>query len=367
MTRSGPFLEGLRRLRATGRTIRYTTAVALVVLALALAMSIELMLDRAPTAPLFAAVLAAAWLTGFGPAIAAAAIGVVALDRMSEFSVGAWRLGPRDAFWMLLFFGIVLAMAWLASNIRRLEDERERLLAREREARAAAEAASRAKDDFLAIVSHELRNPLTAILSWIVLLRTGKLDPSEAERATETIHRNTVLQARMIEDLLDVSRAVVGKLDVVLHPVDLAEVVQQAVHSLQPKAQTARVVMETTITPGLHVLGDAARLQQVVVNLVANAIKFTPADGQVQVRLRDGERYVELLVQDTGEGIDPAALPHIFERFYQGPSTLPRRRGLGLGLAIAKYIVELHAGTITADSKGLGRGATFIVRLPIAG
>lgn len=270
---------------------------------------------------------------------------------------------------MLLFFGIVLAMAWLASNIRRLEDERERLLTREREARAEAEAASRAKDDFLAIVSHELRNPLAAILGWVVLLRSGKLDPSEAERAAETIHRNTVLQARMIDDLLDVSRAVVGRLDVVVHPVDIAKVVRQAVHSLQPTAQAARVVMETTITPGLHVLGDAARLQQVVVNLVANAIKFTPAAGQVQVRLRDGERYAELLVRDTGEGIDRAALPHVFERFYQGPSTLPRRKGLGLGLglAIAKYIVELHGGALTAESEGVGQGATFIVRLPVAG
>jgi signal transduction histidine kinase len=342
---------------------------ALVVLALALAAPMGLMFQQAPTAPLFAAILAAAWLTGFGPAIVAATIGVVALeafDRIRSTSVAVARVDARDIVWTLLFFGIVLGMAWLASTIRRLEDDRGRLLTLERAARVQAETASRARDDFLAIVSHELRSPLTTVLSWIHVLKSGTLEASKTRHAIDVIERNTLLQARLIDDLLDVSRAVAGKLDFVVERLDMAAVVQQLVQSFEPKAQAAGVAMETATTARLVVLGDAIRLQQVVGNLISNALKFTDAGGRVHVRTRRHEAFVELTVRDTGEGIDAATLPHVFGLFHQGPSALGRRQGLGLGLTIAKHIVELHGGSIAAESPGPGQGTTFIVRLPLA-
>lgn len=359
-------IDGLRNLSRVGRTLRYTTAIALGALGVAVAVAMEVLLEGAPTAPVFAAVLAAAWLTGFGPAIVASSIGVVALDRLGEASRTLWHVDVRNVFWMLLFLGIVLGMAWLVSTARRMEDERGRLFAREQASRTTTEAVSRAKDDFLAMVSHELRNPLSAILSWVHLLKNAKLDSSEVTRAVDVIERNTVLQAKLIDDLLDVSRAVTGKLDIATHPVDLTDVVRHAVHSLEPKAAAAGVAVETTIASALDLLGDATRIEQVVVNLVSNAIKFTSPGGQVHVHARRNDRHVELLVRDTGEGIDETTLPHVFELFHQAPpsTALGRREGLGLGLAIARHIVERHGGSIAAESAGPGQGATFIVRLP---
>jgi signal transduction histidine kinase len=213
------------------------------------------------------------------PGIVAATIGVVALDRIRSTSIAAARFDPRDVFWMLLFFGIVLGMAWLASTIRRLEDDRERLLPLERAARVETEAASWAWDDFLAIVSHELRSPLTTILSWVHVLKSGKLEPSRMGHAVEAIERNTLLQARLIDDLLDVSRAVAGKLDFGVERLDVADVLRQAVHSFEPKAQAAAVAIEITTISGLWILGDPVRLQQVVGNLLSNALKFTATRG----------------------------------------------------------------------------------------
>ncbi|MBI2202871.1 MAG: DUF4118 domain-containing protein [Candidatus Rokubacteria bacterium] len=357
-------IDALRSVRRADRALRYTSAIALGTLGVAVAVAMEVLLQGPPTAPVFAAVLAAAWLTGFGPAIVTASIGVIALDRMGEASRTFWHVDMRNVFWMLLFLGIVLGTAWLVSTARRLEDERGRLLAREQESRTTTEAVSRAKDEFLAMVSHELRNPLSAILSWVHLLRNAKLDPSEVARAVDVIEQNTVLQAKLIDDLLDVSRAVAGKLDIAMHPVDLTDVVRHAVHSLEPKAVAAGVTVETTIASGLDLLGDATRLEQVVVNLVSNAIKFTPPGGHVYVHARRNDRHVELLVRDTGQGIDAATLPHVFELFHQAPSIASRRReGLGLGLAIARHIVERHGGSIAAESAGPGRGATFLVSL----
>jgi signal transduction histidine kinase len=184
--------------------------------------------------------------------------------------------------------------------------------------------------------------------------------------ALEAIERNTLLQARLIDDLLDVSRAVAGKLDFVVARLDLAEVLRQTVHSFEPKAQAAAVAIELTTASGLWVIGDPLRLQQVAGNLLANALTFTPPGGSVHV---DGDRHediVELVVRDTGKGIDADTLPHVFELFYQGSPGLRHRQGLGLGLTIAKHIVDVHGGTITAESPGLGLGTTFTVRFPFA-
>jgi len=230
------------------------------------------------------------------------------------------------------------------------------------------ERVSGMKDEFLALLSHELRTPLSAMLGWARLLRSGKLDPDRAAHAVEVIERNTVLQARLIEDLLDISGIIAGKLRVERHPVAMRDVTEAAVEALRPAANAKRVQLDATLgSDAATVLGDSIRLQQAVGNLLSNALKFTPEGGTIEVRLARGESHVELQVRDTGEGIAADLLPHLFERFRQGESSIVRpHAGLGLGLALSRYLVEQHGGTIRAESPGPGRGATFTVILPPA-
>ncbi|HEX8351894.1 MAG TPA: ATP-binding protein [Pyrinomonadaceae bacterium] len=246
--------------------------------------------------------------------------------------------------------------------------ERQRLLVREQAARAEAEEANRLKDEFLATVSHELRTPLTAIIGWSHMLTLKGLDEATTLRGLETIERNAKAQAQLVEDILDVSRVITGKLRLSIAPVDLAAVVNAAVDAVQLAADAKGIRLEVTLDPSaLHVSGDAGRLQQVVWNLLSNAIKFTGAGGRVGVCLKRTDPGVELLVCDDGCGFSPDFLPFIFDRFRQADGTSTRRHGgLGLGLAIARHLVELHGGTINAASEGEGRGATFTVRLPLA-
>jgi signal transduction histidine kinase/FixJ family two-component response regulator len=246
--------------------------------------------------------------------------------------------------------------------------EHARLFEGERQARADAEAANRAKDEFLGNLSHELRSPLSAIRTWAHLLRRGKLDDEKVGRALATIEESARLQARLIEDLLDVSRIVSGQLRMDARPVDLAVMVRAAVETVRLAADAKAIRLETRLEAiGGEVTGDAGRLQQVVWNLLSNAIKFTPRGGRVETRLtREGGEAV-LRVGDTGEGIEPAFLPHVFQRFRQADSSSTRRHGgLGLGLAIVRHIVELHGGRVGAESAGTGQGATFHVRLPLS-
>ncbi len=230
-----------------------------------------------------------------------------------------------------------------------------------------AEEANRIKDEFLATLSHELRTPLNALLGWVTLLRTGRLDARTTERALESIERNTRLQVRLIEDLLDVSRIMAGKLALDARASALAPLITAAVEAAQPAAAAKgirlTVALDATAGP---VWGDPARLQQVVWNLLSNAVKFTPAGGAVDIRLERSGGDAVVTVADTGQGIEPEFLPHAFERFRQADSGSTRAHGgLGLGLAIVRHLVELHGGTVHADSAGPGRGATFSVRLPI--
>src|SRR5438874_1523988 len=212
--------DRLRPLRKATAGFRYTAAAAIVAAALAVSAVLEPVMDRVPSAPLFAVLLAIAWLFGMGPAVFGAAVALVPLAYLADESHPKWYVDQRDIFWILLFFITALAMAWLASAVRRLEDERTALLVRERAARAEAEAANRAKDAFLTIVSHELRSPLTAILGWCRMLRSGRLPPADGDRALDTIEQNTRLQAKLVEDLLDVSRAAAGKLEIATRSVD---------------------------------------------------------------------------------------------------------------------------------------------------
>ncbi len=257
---------------------------------------------------------------------------------------------------------------------KQAEEEREQLLVREQAARAvseaaqsAAEAANRSKDEFLAIVSHELRTPLTAILGWAGILRAGKLDKDKAEIALETIERNANLQMQLIEDLLDISRIIRNDLSLNLDLVEPVQVITAAIEVVQPAANAKGIQINSVLDSTADlVLGDSDRLQQVVWNLLTNAVKFTPESGRVEVQLERLDSQVQIKVSDTGKGISADFLPYIFDRFSQADSTSTRsHKGLGLGLAIARHLVELHGGTIQAESLGVGHGATFTVKLPI--
>ncbi len=262
---------------------------------------------------------------------------------------------------------VLVATVKALLRARQAEDALRDVLAREQTIRAAAEAANRTKDEFLATLSHELRSPLGAILTWVTLLRSGRLNETKQTRALEAIERNARLQVKLIEDLLDVSRIISGKLRIEVSLVELASIVEAAIENIRPAADAKDIRVDATVEPDIgRISGDAARLQQVVWNLLSNAVKFTPKSGQVTVTVRRARSAAEIRVSDSGKGIDPAVLPHIFERFHQADSSSTRTEsGLGLGLAIVRHIVEMHGGTVEASSAGLGKGSTFVVMLPL--
>jgi signal transduction histidine kinase len=241
------------------------------------------------------------------------------------------------------------------------------LLRMEQEARLAAEASNRAKDEFLAVLSHELRTPLTAVLGWIRMLAVGDLDRAASAHAVEVIERNTRLQAQIVEDLLDVSRIVSGKMILEIGDVTPSAVLEPAADGVRAAAEAKRIQLDLAVAPALgSVRGDAGRLQQVLSNLLSNAVKFTPPGGQVRVTAEREGNELRVAVADTGRGIDPALLPHVFEPFRQAEGASRRTHtGLGLGLAIVRHLVELHGGRVQAASPGLDAGATFTVWLPL--
>ncbi|RCJ15922.1 hypothetical protein A6S26_06400 [Nostoc sp. ATCC 43529] len=253
------------------------------------------------------------------------------------------------------------------SERKQAEEEREQLLLREQAAREAAETANRIKDEFLAVLSHELRTPLNPILGWIKLLRTRQLNEEKTAIALETIERNAKLQTQLIGDLLDVSRILQGKLTLNISCVDLAATIAAAKETVRLAAEAKSIQIHTEIAPNVRpFMGDASRLQQVVWNLLSNAVKFTPAGGEVKIKLESTNTYTQIQVSDTGKGIIPEFLPYVFETFRQADSATTRNfGGLGLGLAIVRHIVEMHGGTVSADSLGEDQGATFRVKFPL--
>jgi signal transduction histidine kinase/ActR/RegA family two-component response regulator len=247
-------------------------------------------------------------------------------------------------------------------------DRRNDLLAAEAVARTAAEAANQAKDEFIAMVSHELRTPLTAMLGWTRMLRSGQLDARATGHGLEVIERNLRQQTQILTDLLDVSRIVSGKLTLDLQVVELAPVIEMALDVVRPAAEAKRQVITTHLEPfAASVSGDATRLQQVFWNVISNAVKFTPPEGRIDIRLVTTDSHARIAVADTGRGIAPAFLPYLFQRFQQAETGFTRQHGgLGLGLAIVHHLVELHGGRVEASSPGEGQGATFVVELPLA-
>jgi len=248
----------------------------------------------------------------------------------------------------------------------RIEGERLELLERERFARAEAESVNRLKDEFLATLSHELRTPLNAILGWSHLLTSGKTNPATSQRALNVIRNNAMAQSQLIEDILDVSRIISGKLRLRVRAVDVAEVIGAALDSVSPAAEAKAILIERDLEPLEPIAGDPDRLQQVFWNLLSNAVKFTPRDGRVIIRLRRESGDAVVSVEDTGIGISADFLPYVFDRFRQADGTATRRHGgLGLGMAIVRYLVELHGGIVQVESEGENRGAKFTAALPI--
>ncbi len=262
----------------------------------------------------------------------------------------------------------VLSLVLDVTAREKAEEERAALFVRERDARQHAEEADRLKDEFLATLSHELRTPLTSILGWASMIRSGEVEGANAARALETIERNARSQARLIDDLLDVSRIITGNLRLDLNPLNLTPIVEAAVDALRPTADVKDIELQTVfMSPQCLVKGDPNRLRQVIWNLLSNAIKFTSRGGKVTLELRCVEPNARLVVSDTGEGISESFLPYVFDRFRQAePSVSRKQGGLGLGLAVVRHLVELHGGTISAESEGFGCGSTFTVDLPLA-
>jgi len=274
-------------------------------------------------------------------------------------TIAIW--GSVSAVLAMFFFGRAMARR------ERAEAERDRLLASERAARTEAERASRVKDDFMATLSHELRSPLAAMLGWCAIARKSEL-PADAEKAIETIERNARIQTRLVDDLLDATRMQAGSLHLELAPVALDAPVCAAVEAVRPSADAKRLTIRWTCAdPVPIVMGDASRLQQIASNLLVNAVKFTAEGNAIDVRLASSGDYAELTVADEGIGIDPAFKPQLFQRFRQADTGNSRRHGgVGLGLSIVSSLVELHQGEVHATSDGPGRGATFVVRLPLS-
>lgn len=274
-----------------------------------------------------------------------------------ELSFGEFNKNSKHVF---------IGIARDISERKETEAEREQILQREQKARHESEEANRVKDEFLATLSHELRTPLNAILGWSNLLRSGKLAPEESLRALETVERNARSQAQLIDDLLDISRIITGKLRLEVAAVELSDIIRSAVDAVRPASAAKNIRLQTLFDKNVGpISGDGNRLQQVIWNLLTNAVKFTPKDGQIQVRLEQINSHVEIVVSDTGQGIDAEFLPFIFDRFRQADQTSTRRQGgLGLGLSIVRQIVEMHGGTVSVESEGENLGTSFIVKLP---
>ena len=248
-------------------------------------------------------------------------------------------------------------------------EARSKLLASEKLARSEAERANRLKDEFLATISHELRNPLNAIMGWAHMMRLGKLTPANSERAVETIYRNAKSQAQLVADLLDVSRIISGKLRLDVRTIDLIYIVNAALDSIRPAADAKGIRLQTMLDPAAGpISGDADRLQQIVWNLLTNAVKFTPKGGRIQVKVQRIDSHVEIVVSDSGVGISKEFLPYVFDRFRQADASTTRiHGGLGLGLSIVHQLVDLHGGTASVHSEGEGQGAAFTITLPFVG
>jgi signal transduction histidine kinase len=365
------YMYGAEQLYALARYtgIALHTALAMLVLGLGVLLARS---DVGPVAPLTAATPHASMARRLlVPALVTPIL--FCYMRVQGERQGLYDVGLGSALVAVTIILVLTGAIWRNTVVttrreREIERERDALLQRERAAREAAEQAGRTKDEFIATLSHELRTPLNAILGWLHLLQANVVSEARRVQATDVVARNAGVLRGLVEDLLDISRMNAGHLEIARDPVVVASVIDAAVDVVMPLAADKNIQLDVTVAPNLPtVTGDAPRLQQVLVNLLTNAIKFSQDHGAVGVTVAAAGDHVRIEVADSGEGIDPDFLPHLFERFRQGDSSLTRPHGgLGLGLAIAKHLAELHGGTITSASEGKGRGATFTLELPVA-
>ena len=337
--------------------------------ALALSLFLSNWIEPGATPLFLAAVAVAAWRGGKYPSLLATALVVFAIDFFFLPPLRAFEPSFENAVNATVFVAVALLISWIDNERKRVIRERDRLLESEHDARRRAEDANRDKDVFLAMVTHDLRSPLNAISGWTQLLKNESLDCEQQRHALQIIERNCLAQARLIEDLLDVSRIRTGKFSFDLQPVDLCSVVDEAIEAATTTIAAKRIRLEKHFDEQIGLVEcDPDRLQQVVWNLLTNAVKFTPENGRIEVNLERRENSARLTVRDSGAGINQEFLPFIFDSFQQADDRnggALKRKGLGLGLAIARQLIEAHNGTIWAASAGEGRGATFTIELPL--
>lgn len=322
-----------------------------------------------PPIPSFflAAIAVTAWLGGKYPSLFATFLAVVIIEYFFHPSFDMFALGVENTVNAVVFILVALLISYIDAARKSAFAERERLLTSERSARAEAENANRAKDTFLAMVTHELRLPLNAILGWTRIMQNGRLDSAQTAHALDVVERNVRIQAQLVEELIDLSRIRTGKFRINPSLIDLRGAISAAIESVKPaiEAKSIRLVRDFDEKIVL-VRGDAERLQQIVWNLLSNAVKFTPEGGQISIRLERADTRVLLKIEDNGEGIRPEFLPFVFDLFRQSEENAEaKHEGLGLGLAIVRHLVEAHGGSVTAASAGKGAGATFTVELPL--
>jgi len=354
-------------------TWRYGLSVATVGAALLLTLLLWRWIAPQATPLFLAAIAVTAWRGGVLPSLLATALAVFTVDYLFNPPVGGFEVSVDNTTSAFVFVMVALLISWIDAARKRASRERDLLLASERQARAEAENANRAKDQFLAMVTHELRAPLSVILGWARMLkreheeREDALDTASRIRALEAIERNALVQKQLVEDLLDVSSITNGKFRVEMRPTNLVSVIETAIDTIAPALAAKRIKLHTEYDHEVgYINGDADRLRQVLWNLLSNAAKFTPEGGHVEVRLERAGGCARLVVHDTGAGIPREFLPYVFDRFRQADEVLSGKNGgLGLGLAIVHHLVEAHSGTVHATSSGEGLGSTFTVELPL--
>jgi signal transduction histidine kinase/CheY-like chemotaxis protein len=362
--------------------LSYGVVIASVALAVLVTLWLKPVLNHSVFILFFAAVSFSAWDGGLKSGLLATILSVIACNYFFLPSIYLQKqIRPASLVLILIFSLVSLLISGLNEQLRvakksadeslvkakQAGEERDQLLERERAAREEAVAANRVKDEFLAVLSHELRSPLNSILGWSKLLVERKYDEATTTRALQIIERNAKLQAELIEDLLDISRILQGKMSLKIGVVNLVSPIEAAIEIVRLAAQAKSIEIKTVYPLNVvQVAGDYNRLQQVLWNLLSNAVKFTPINGHVEVQLSASDTHAQIQISDTGQGIQPNFLPYVFDYFRQENSTTTRESGgLGLGLAIVRHIVELHGGTVTASSPGVGLGSTFIVTFPL--
>ena len=350
------------------KTVPYLAAVFSVAAALLLTGLLWPWIEPHPTSLFLAAITVSAWYGGFQPSLLATVLATIAVDYFFIFPVHSLEVSIDNTVRAGVFVLVALLISWIDHARKKAIEERDQMLVREQQARKAAETVNQTKDEFLAMVSHELRTPLNVISGWVSMLRSGKLNGEAAADALERVERNARLQQHLIEDLIDVSRIASGTMRVEPRPMEVSPVIEEGLRTvaLAAKAKDIAIYAEYP-DEAIIISGDPDRFQQVVWNLLSNAIKFTPPRGRISLSLERLGGDAILSVRDSGRGIRPDFLPYVFERFRQDVNELGQNHeGLGVGLSIVRHIVELHGGSIEAESAGKDQGATFRVCIPLA-